>query len=119
MNARLTRRAALKHLGAAAVAASAIGALRRRAAAAEATQLQFMTWNYQNDTVQQFINQFQLENPDIKVNMQVIPGNEYIPKIQLMQSSKTPFDVLYVADGFSRSGLRGSSRSTGTTAPPR
>jgi len=99
MNARLTRRAALKHLGAAAVAASAIGALQRRAAAAEATQLQFMTWNYQNDTVQQFINQFQLENPDIKVNMQVIPGNEYIPKIQLMQSSKTPFDVLYVADG--------------------
>jgi multiple sugar transport system substrate-binding protein len=99
MTARLSRRAALKRFGAAAVAAGAAGAFGRPASAAAPTQLQFMTWNYQNDTVQQFINQFEADNPDIKVTMQVIPGNEYIPKIQLMQSSKTPFDVLYVADG--------------------
>jgi len=99
MTMRLTRRAALKQLGVVAAAAGATAALGGRAFAAEPTQLTFMTWNYQNDTVQQFINQFQAENPDIKVDMQVIPGNEYVPKIQLMQNSKTPFDVLYVADG--------------------
>jgi len=99
MTKGLTRRTVLKGLGGAAVAWGAANELGVRAVAAEPVHLKFMVWNYQVQTVQQFITQFETENPDIKVDMEVIPGNEYIPKIQLMQNAKTPFDVLYVADG--------------------
>jgi len=94
----LKRRTVLKGISGL-VALGTTDLFRARSRAAEATQLRFMAWNYQNATVQQFIDQFEIENPDIKVTMEVIPGNEYIPKIQLMQNAKTPFDVLYVADG--------------------
>ncbi|GEM_PF-2717706 len=99
MAQRLTRRAVLKGIGGAVAAAGVAGLLGRRGTAAEPVRLKFIVWNYQVQTVQQFINQFEAANPDIKVDMEVIPGNEYIPKIQLMQNARTPFDVLYVADG--------------------
>jgi ABC-type glycerol-3-phosphate transport system substrate-binding protein len=62
------------------------------------TRLKFIVWNYQVETVKEFITQFETENPDIKVDMEVIPGVQYVAKIQLMRNANTPFDALYVFD---------------------
>jgi ABC-type glycerol-3-phosphate transport system substrate-binding protein len=66
--------------------------------AAGETRLKFIAWNYQVETVKEFITQFETENPDIKVDMEVIPGVQYVAKIQLMKNANTPFDALYVFD---------------------
>jgi ABC-type glycerol-3-phosphate transport system substrate-binding protein len=63
-----------------------------------ATQLKFIAWNFQVETVQEFLSQFEAENPDIKVDMEVIPSAQFAAKIQLMKSANTPFDALYVFD---------------------
>src|SRR5262249_36242275 len=66
--------------------------------AAGETRLKFIGWNYQVETVKEFISQFEAENPDVKVDMEVIPGVQYVAKIQLMRNANTPFDALYVFD---------------------
>src|SRR5262245_20218997 len=66
--------------------------------AAGQTRLKFIVWNYQVETVKEFITQFEAENPDIKVDMEVVPGVQYVAKIQLMRNANTPFDALYVFD---------------------
>ena len=72
-------------------------ALMTRGAAAE-TQLKFVAWNFQVETVKEFLAQFEAENPDIKVDMEVIPSAQFAAKIQLMKNANTPFDALYVFD---------------------
>jgi multiple sugar transport system substrate-binding protein len=62
------------------------------------TQLKLIAWNFQVETVKEFIAQFEAENPDIKVDMEVIPSAQFAAKIQLMKSGNTPFDVLYAFD---------------------
>ena len=62
------------------------------------TRLKFMAWNFQVETVKEFIRQFEAENPDIKVDIEVIPSAQYAAKIQLMRNANTPFDGLYVFD---------------------
>ena len=62
------------------------------------TRLKFVVWNFQVETVKEFISQFEAENPDIKVDMEVIPSAQFAAKIQLMKSANTPFDALYVFD---------------------
>ena len=62
------------------------------------TRLKFIAWNYQVETVQEFIAQFEAENPDIKVDAEFIPSAQYAAKIQLMRNANTPFDALYVFD---------------------
>ena len=66
--------------------------------AAAETQIKFIAWNFQVETVQEFIAQFEAEHPDIKVDMEVIPSAQYAAKIQLMRNAGTPFDALYVFD---------------------
>ena len=62
------------------------------------TRLKFVAWNFQVETVKEFLAQFEGENPDVKVDMEVIPSAQYAAKIQLMKSANTPFDALYVFD---------------------
>ncbi len=60
--------------------------------------LKLIAWNYQVDTVKQFVDNFQAQNPDIKVDIEFIPSPQYVAKVVLMKNSNTPFDVLYVFD---------------------
>jgi ABC-type glycerol-3-phosphate transport system substrate-binding protein len=62
------------------------------------TRLKFIAWNYQEETVRQILSQFEAENPDIKVDMEVIPSSQFAAKIQLMKNANAPFDALYVFD---------------------
>ena len=62
------------------------------------TRLKFVVWNYQVETVQEFVKQFEAENPDVKVDMEVIPSAQYAAKLRLMKNASTPFDALYVFD---------------------
>jgi multiple sugar transport system substrate-binding protein len=62
------------------------------------TRLKLVAWNYQVDTVKQFIENFQAQNPDIKVDVEFIPSAQYVAKVMLMKNANTPFDVLYVFD---------------------
>jgi len=62
------------------------------------TTIKFIAWNYQVETVQEFIKQFEAENPAIKVDAEFIPSGQYAAKIALMKSANTPFDALYVFD---------------------
>lgn len=67
-------------------------------AAFSQTTVKLMAWNYQVETVQEFVKQFEAENPGIKVDMEVIPSAQYAAKIALMKNANTPFDALYVFD---------------------
>lgn len=96
MNNRFTRRTVIRALGGLAAAAGATGLTRLGARAAE--PIRFKIFNYQVQTVQGFLSQFEASNPGMKVDLEVIPGAQYVAKIQLMQSSRTPFDALYVFD---------------------
>lgn len=64
----------------------------------EPTRLKFIAWNFQVETVKEFLAQFEGENPDVKVEMEVIPSAQFAAKVQLMKNSNTPFDALYVFD---------------------
>lgn len=66
--------------------------------AAAETRLKFIAWNFQEETVKQFLAQFEAENPDIKVDMEVIPSAQFAAKVKLMKNANTPFDALYVFD---------------------
>ena len=48
--------------------------------------------------MQEFVAQFEAENPDIKVDTEVIPSAQYAAKLRLMKNANTPFDALYVFD---------------------
>jgi multiple sugar transport system substrate-binding protein len=76
----------------------ALGTVLATGDARAETRLKFIAWNFQVETVQEFIAQFEAENPDIKVDMEVIPSAQYAAKIQLMRNANTPFDALYVFD---------------------
>ena len=52
------------------------------------TRLKFIAWNYQVETVRSSSRQFEAENPDIKVDMEVIPSAQYAAKIQLMREGQ-------------------------------
>ncbi len=75
------------------VAAAPSGAL-----AAERTRIKLIAWNYQVDTVQGFVNEFEAANPDVKVDVEFIPSAQYVAKVVLEARAQTPFDVLYVFD---------------------
>ena len=62
------------------------------------TTIKFIAWNFQVETVQDFVKQFEAENPGIKVDMEIIPSAQFAAKIQLMKNGNTPFDALYVFD---------------------
>jgi ABC-type glycerol-3-phosphate transport system substrate-binding protein len=68
------------------------------AASAAETRLKMVAWNYQVDTVKQFIETFEKQNQDIKVDIEFIPSAQYVAKVVLMKNSNTKFDVLYVFD---------------------
>src|SRR5262245_34167009 len=67
-------------------------------AALAQTTIKFVAWNFQVETVQEFVKQFEAENPGIKVDLEIIPSAQYAAKIQLMRNANTPFDGLYVFD---------------------
>jgi multiple sugar transport system substrate-binding protein len=96
MSRHLTRRDILRGVGALAAAwgVTDLNSLEGRAA----EPIRFKIFNYQVDTVKEFLTQFEGENPGTKVDLEVIPGAQYAAKIQLMQNSRTPFDALYVFD---------------------
>jgi len=52
---------------------AAAGVLLPLAASAQTT-IKFMAWNFQVETVQEFIKQFEAENPGIKVDAEFIPS---------------------------------------------
>lgn len=62
------------------------------------TTIKFIAWNFQVETVQGFVKQFEAENPGIKVDMEIIPSAQFAAKVQLMKNGNTPFDALYVFD---------------------
>ena len=90
------RRLFTSRLGACALIAAA-GWLMPLAAAAQTT-IKFIAWNFQVETVNEFVKQFEAENPGIKVDLEIIPSAQYAAKIQLMKNANTPFDALYVFD---------------------
>jgi len=96
METRVSRRDAIRALGGLATALGVTGFNPLRSRAAE--PIKFKIFNYQVQTVQGFLTQFETENPGLKVDLEVIPGAQYVAKIQLMQSAHTPFDALYVFD---------------------
>ncbi len=96
MDVYLTRREVIRALGGLAAGWSVIERAGLHAQAAE--PIKFKIFNYQVQTVQGFLAQFEVSNPGLKVDLEVIPGAQYVAKIQLMQSSRTPFDALYVFD---------------------
>ncbi len=67
-------------------------------AASAQTTIKFIAWNFQVETVNEFVKQFEAENPGIKVDLEIIPSAQYAAKIQLMKNANTPFDALYVFD---------------------
>jgi len=85
-----------RHLGTSLLVAAA-GVLMPFAASAQTT-IKFMAWNFQVETVQEFIKQFEAENPGIKVDAEFIPSAQYAAKLALMHNANTPFDALYVFD---------------------
>jgi ABC-type glycerol-3-phosphate transport system substrate-binding protein len=89
-NGKMTARRVVGVLALLAVVSLAGGA---RTSAAE-TRLKFIAWNFQVETVKEFLAQFEAENPDIKVDMEVIPSAQFAAKIQLMKNANTPFDAL-------------------------
>jgi multiple sugar transport system substrate-binding protein len=93
---RCTPRCFVSHLRAVAVVAGLVW-LTPLAAMAQTT-IKFMAWNFQVETVQEFVKQFEAENPGIKVDLEIIPSAQYAAKIQLMRNANTPFDGLYVFD---------------------
>jgi multiple sugar transport system substrate-binding protein len=94
--AHMFRRTALKGLATVLLASAAL-ASSHSAAFAE-THLKMMAWNYQVDTVEQFIASFEAQNPDIKVDAEFYPSAQYATKVMLMRNSSEAFDVLYVSD---------------------
>jgi multiple sugar transport system substrate-binding protein len=80
-----------------AAAAAASFAFPPRGMAA-GTRLKMIAWNYQVDTVQALIKEFETANPDIIVDVEFIPSAQYLAKVVLEKSAGTPFDVLYVFD---------------------
>jgi multiple sugar transport system substrate-binding protein len=62
------------------------------------TTIKFIAWNFQVETVQEFVKQFEAENPAIKVDLEIIPSAQFAAKIQLMKNANAPFDALYVFD---------------------
>jgi multiple sugar transport system substrate-binding protein len=93
---RSTPRSFVSHLRAVAVAAGLLWLTPMTAMAQ--TTIKFMAWNFQVETVQEFVKQFEAENPGIKVDLEIIPSAQYAAKIQLMRNANTPFDGLYVFD---------------------
>jgi multiple sugar transport system substrate-binding protein len=93
---RRTPRSFVSHLRAVAVAAGLLWLTPMTAMAQ--TTIKFMAWNFQVETVQEFVKQFEAENPGIKVDLEIIPSAQYAAKIQLMRNANTPFDGLYVFD---------------------
>jgi multiple sugar transport system substrate-binding protein len=75
----------------------AAGVLLPLTASADTT-IKFMAWNFQVETVQEFLKQFEAENPGIKVDAEFIPSAQYAAKLALMHNANTPFDALYVFD---------------------
>jgi len=62
--------------------------------------LNFVVWEYLTPTIRKFADQFEAENPGIKVNLTVFPTAQYAQKVQLMVTGHTPFDALYVLDDY-------------------
>ena len=81
-----------------AATASGVAGLSPRPAAAATTRLKLIAWNYQVETVQGFLRQFEAANPGITVDFEAIPSAQYIAKVVLEKNANTPFDVLYVFD---------------------
>ncbi|MBV9734354.1 MAG: extracellular solute-binding protein [Acidisphaera sp.] len=57
-----------------------------------------IAWNYQVETVQGFVSEFEAANPGVKVDVEFIPSAQYVAKVVLEEKAQTPFDVLYVFD---------------------
>jgi multiple sugar transport system substrate-binding protein len=95
---RIARRDVLRAAGGLAAAWGVIGLNVVEGQAGPAEPIRFKIFNYQVDTVKEFLAAFEAENPGTKVDLEVIPGAQYAAKVQLMQSSRTEFDALYVFD---------------------
>ncbi len=87
-------------LGAAAVGLLCLLAEPIPVQAQQPVTLDFVVWEYLTQTIRGFADRFEAENPGIKVNLNVLPVAQYVPKVQLMVTGRTPFDALYVADDF-------------------
>ena len=104
------RRLLTSRLGACALIA-AVGWLMPLAAAAQTT-IKFIAWNFQVETVNEFVKQFEAENPGIKVDLEIIPSAQYAAKIQLMKMLIRLSMRFMSSIMCSGSGRRGSSRWT-------
>jgi multiple sugar transport system substrate-binding protein len=94
----IARRDVLRVAGGLVAAWGVIGLNVVEGRAGPAEPIRFKIFNYQVDTVKEFLTAFEAENPGTKVDLEVIPGAQYAAKVQLMQSSHTEFDALYVFD---------------------
>src|SRR5690349_13534810 len=92
LTSRAKRRLAAQFLS---TLVAAIGLLIPLGVSAQTT-IKFIAWNFQVETVNEFVKQFEAENPGIKVDLEIIPSAQFAAKIQLMKNGNTPFDALYV-----------------------
>jgi multiple sugar transport system substrate-binding protein len=97
---RLSRRAFLGRVAAAAALASVAGPLAackppEETGAAGATNLDFVIWSYSVETVQSNINKFQEKYPKITVDLSDFSWNSYHETMVNRFNSKTPMDVAY------------------------
>lgn len=91
---RLSRRA-FAGGGAAALAAPALLRSPRSASAQEQTSLDFVIWNYAEDIVQDNINIFQEQFPNVSVTLSSFTWQAYHETMVNRFRSKTPTDVAY------------------------
>jgi multiple sugar transport system substrate-binding protein len=97
---RLSRRAFLGRVAAAAALASVAGPLAackppEETGAAGATNLDFVIWSYSVETVQSNINKFQEKYPKITVDLSDFSWNSYHETMVNRFNSKTPMDIAY------------------------
>src|SRR5262249_30944222 len=69
------------------------------AAAPAKSKLTLIGWNYEPPLVQQNIDRFKQQNPDLDVDYQAISG-EYLTALIPKFQAKTPFDIVYVRDQY-------------------
>jgi multiple sugar transport system substrate-binding protein len=89
---RLSRRAAVKGAAAALTLPSLLGSPR---SAAAATNLDFVVWTYNLETIADNVAKFQESNPEIVVTVSDFPWNEFHQTSVQRFTSRTPTDVTY------------------------
>jgi multiple sugar transport system substrate-binding protein len=94
----MTHRIGRRRLLGAAGAGVALGAMPLRLVAQDATNLNFVVWNYSLDTIQDNIGKFEAEHPGVKVALTDYTWPDYFDTMMLRFRGNTPTHVMYCGE---------------------